>query len=31
MLFGNRRHTLRVNLTMRLGITAIGQARSSTL
>jgi kynurenine 3-monooxygenase len=30
MLFENRLHTLRANLTMRLGINVIGQAKSST-
>jgi len=30
MLFENRRHMARANLTMRLGINVIGQAKSST-
>jgi kynurenine 3-monooxygenase len=30
MLFDNRLHTLRANLTMRLGLNVIGQAKSST-
>ena len=31
MLFENRLHTLRANVTMRLGRNVIGQAKSSTV